>query len=182
MPLPLAGVKVIDLSNVLAGPLATYILALLGADVLKVERPGTGDLSRKMGADAALGKALMGASYLSTNANKRSMTLNLQSAEGREVLKKLAAGADVVFENFRPHTMDKLGLGYAVHMAGMLVAPAVGLAVLEGDPIRAIRLAGAASALEEHAGIWAFPPIRERHELWLAEARSGLDRAAADAA
>lgn len=109
---PLEGVRVLDLSNVLAGPLGTYILALLGAEVIKVERPGTGDLARKMGGDPKRGRALMGTSFFTTNSNKRSITLNLQSTEGKEILLKLAARADVVFENFRPGTMKKLGLGY----------------------------------------------------------------------
>ena len=110
----LEGVKVLDLSNVLAGPLASYALALLGAEVIKIERPGTGDLARKMGASPELGKSLMGASFLSTNSNKKSVTLNLQSAKGREILLRLVDDADVLLENFRPGTMERLGLGYEV--------------------------------------------------------------------
>jgi crotonobetainyl-CoA:carnitine CoA-transferase CaiB-like acyl-CoA transferase len=109
---PLQGVRVLDLSNVLAGPLASYALALLGAEVIKVERPVTGDLARKMGSSPELGKALMGASYLSTNANKKSITLNLQSTKGREILLKLVETTDVLLENFRPGTMERLGIGY----------------------------------------------------------------------
>lgn len=113
MALPLTGVRVLDLSNVIAGPLGTYQLAMLGAEVIKVERPGTGDLSRKMGADPARGRKLMGTSFFSTNAGKRSITLDLKDERGKAIFRKLVADADVVFENFRPGVMDRLGLGYA---------------------------------------------------------------------
>lgn len=114
MPLPLDNVRIIDLSNVVAGPLATYQLAMLGAEVIKVEVPGTGDLARKMGADPLLAKKQMGASFLALNAGKKSLTLNLKSDEGKEVLKRLIRDADVLLENFRPGTMKKLGLSYSV--------------------------------------------------------------------
>jgi CoA:oxalate CoA-transferase len=112
VPRPLEGVRILDLSNVLAGPLGTYFLATLGADVIKVERPKVGDLARKMGADPDRNRKLMGTSYLATSPGKRSITLNLQSAKGREILKRLVSEADAVFENFRPGTMQKLGLSY----------------------------------------------------------------------
>lgn len=112
MPLPLTGVRILDLSNVIAGPLGTYQLAMLGAEVIKVERPVTGDLARKMGADPARGKKLMGTSFFATNAGKRSITLDLKDERGREIFRKLVAEADVVFENFRPGVMKRLGLGY----------------------------------------------------------------------
>lgn len=112
MSKPLAGVRVLDLSNIIAGPLCTYQLAQLGAEVIKVERPGTGDLSRKMGADPAMGRKNMGASFLALNAGKRSITLNIQQEKGREIFRTLAKDADVVFENFRPGVMARLGLGY----------------------------------------------------------------------
>jgi CoA:oxalate CoA-transferase len=111
MTLPLHGVRVLDLTNVIAGPLASYQLALLGAEVIKVEVPGTGDLSRKMGADPELGRRQMGASYLAMNAGKKSITLNLKHARGKQVFRALVADADVVLENFRPGTMERLGLG-----------------------------------------------------------------------
>lgn len=114
MTLPLDGVRVIDLTNVVAGPLASYQLVMLGADVIKIEIPGVGDLSRKMGADPALGKRQMGVSFLTLNAGKKSLTLNLKDDRGKEILKRLVRGADVVLENFRPGTMDDLGLGYDV--------------------------------------------------------------------
>ena len=114
MALPLSGVRVLDLTNVIAGPLCSHQLAMLGADVVKVEVPGTGDLARKMGADPALGERLMGASFLALNAGKKSLTLNLKAPRGKEVLKRLVRDADVVLENFRPGTMKKLGLDYPV--------------------------------------------------------------------
>jgi len=110
MTKPFAGVRVLDLTNVIAGPLASYQLALLGAEVIKIEVPGVGDLARKMGADAALGKRQMGASYLAMNSGKKSITLNLKSAHGKEIFGQLAETADVVLENFRPGAMARLGL------------------------------------------------------------------------
>ncbi len=108
----LDGIRVLDLTNVLAGPFGAYQLALLGAEVIKVEAPGAGDLARQLGADPALNKALMGASFLAQNAGKRSVTINLKSAAGKEVFRRLARTADVVIENFRPGVMERLGLGY----------------------------------------------------------------------
>lgn len=111
-PRPLAGLRILDLSNVIAGPLGTFFLATLGADVIKIERPKTGDLARKMGADVSRNRRLMGASYLATGGGKRSATLNLQSEKGREIFRRMVAQADAVFENFRPGTMEKLGLSF----------------------------------------------------------------------
>jgi crotonobetainyl-CoA:carnitine CoA-transferase CaiB-like acyl-CoA transferase len=108
----LEGVRVIDLTNVLAGPFCCYQLAQLGGDVLKVEVPGSGDLARQLGADPDLNKRLMGASFLAQNAGKRSMTINLKTPAGKEVFRRLTATADVIVENFRPGVMDRLGLGY----------------------------------------------------------------------
>jgi len=108
----LEGIRVLDLTNVLAGPFGAYQLALLGADVIKVEAPGSGDLARQLGADADLNRALMGASFLAQNAGKRSVTVNLKSAAGKEVFHRLVLSADVVIENFRPDVMERLGLGY----------------------------------------------------------------------
>ena len=112
MTKPLNGVKVLDLSNIIAGPLCTYQLALMGADVIKIERPGTGDLSRKMGMDPERGHKQMGVSFLAMNAGKKSITLNLQQERGREIFKQLASNADVVFENYRPGVMARLGLDH----------------------------------------------------------------------
>jgi len=114
----LTGVRVIDLTNVLSGPFCTLHLALLGAEVVKVENPKAGDLARVLGNVPRLNKALMGTSFLAQNANKKSVTLNLKANEGKEVFEKLVARADVVVENFRPDVMPRLGLGYPV-LAGI---------------------------------------------------------------
>jgi CoA:oxalate CoA-transferase len=109
----LAGARVLDLTNVLAGPFCCYQLAQLGADVIKVEVPGSGDLARQLGADPDLNRRRMGSSFLAQNAGKRSITINLKSAKGQDVFKRLVAASDVVVENFRPGVMERLGLGYA---------------------------------------------------------------------
>ncbi len=102
---PLAGVQVLDLTNVLAGPFCCHQLAHLGADVIKVEAPGRGDLARQLGADDALNRAGMGVSFLAQNAGKRSLTLNLKARAGKDLLKRMVRGADVLVENFRPGVM-----------------------------------------------------------------------------
>ena len=89
----LSGIRVLDLTNVLAGPFATLHLALAGAEVIKIENPGGGDLARKLGCVPELNAKLMGTSFLAQNSNKKSITLNLKAPEGREVLQKLAADA-----------------------------------------------------------------------------------------
>lgn len=109
---PLDGIRVLDLTNVLAGPYCCYQLALLGADVIKVERPGSGDLARVLGADPVRNRAGMGISFLAQNAGKRSITLNLKAERGKALLKSMVRTADVVVENFRPGVMARLGLGY----------------------------------------------------------------------
>ncbi len=111
---PLQGIRVLDLTNVLAGPYCCYQLALLGAEVIKVERPGSGDLARELGADPARNRAGMGISFLAQNAGKKSITLDLKSARGKELLKALVHTSDVLVENFRPGVMQRLGLGYEV--------------------------------------------------------------------
>jgi crotonobetainyl-CoA:carnitine CoA-transferase CaiB-like acyl-CoA transferase len=108
----LAGIRILDLANVLAGPFCGYQLAQLGADVIKIEVPGSGDLARQLGVDVGLNRRLMGASFLAQNSGKRSVSLDLKREAGREVFLRLAAGADVVLENFRPGVMARLGLGY----------------------------------------------------------------------
>ncbi len=108
----LENVRVIDLTNVLSGPFATLHLALLGAEVIKIEVPDGGDLARKLGNVSALNKELMGTSFLAQNANKKSLTLNLKVPEGKEVFRRLLKTADVVVENFRPGVMTRLGFGY----------------------------------------------------------------------
>jgi len=112
MATPLRGIRVLDLTNVLAGPFCCHQLAHLGADVIKVETPGTGDLARQLGADAELNRKLMGVSFLAQNPGKRSITVNLKSERGKEVLRKLVSASRVLVENFRPSVMDRLGIGY----------------------------------------------------------------------
>jgi CoA:oxalate CoA-transferase len=109
---PLAGFRVLDLTNVLAGPFCTYQLALMGAEVIKIEAPDCGDLARQLGADPERSRALMGASFLAQNAGKKSVTLDLKQADGKAAFLELTKSADVVVENFRPGVMDRLGLGY----------------------------------------------------------------------
>ena len=107
--LPLEGVRVLDLSRVLAGPYATMMLADLGADVLKVEHPERGDDTRHWGPPFAGGES---AYFLSVNRNKRSIGVDLKDPEGLEKVKKLATSADVLIENMRRGALEKLGLGY----------------------------------------------------------------------
>lgn len=111
---PLAGVRVIDLTQVLAGPYAAYQLGLMGAEVLKIETPGAGDWSRANGVLPDLNAEGMGLTYLTQNANKKSVTLNLKSEEGLSIMKRLLEGADVFIENFRPGTIARLGLPFDV--------------------------------------------------------------------
>src|SRR5438477_2709117 len=106
---PLAGVRVVDLSRVLAGPYATMTLADLGADVVKVEHPVGGDETRSWGPPYAGGES---AYYLSVNRGKRSVALDLKDADGLELALELCARADVVVENFRPGGAARLGVGY----------------------------------------------------------------------
>jgi CoA:oxalate CoA-transferase len=110
----LEGIRVLDLTNVLSGPFASLHLALLGAEVIKIENPKDGDLARKLGIVPDYNKQLMGTSFLAQNCNKKSVSLNTKSAEGKEIFKKLAKDADVIIENFRPGVMDRLGIGYKV--------------------------------------------------------------------
>ena len=110
----LEGIKVLDLTNVLSGPFASLHLALLGAEVIKIENPKDGDLARKLGIVPEYNKQLMGTSFLAQNCNKRSVSLNTKSPEGKAIFKKLVVDADIVIENFRPGVMDRLDIGYAV--------------------------------------------------------------------
>ena len=106
---PLAGVAVLDLTQILAGPMCTMVLADMGADVIKVEKPNGGDDNRRMGPPFVKDWS---AGFLAVNRNKRSLALDLQNEEGRKVFKRLVEGADVVVENFRPGVMERLGLAY----------------------------------------------------------------------
>jgi crotonobetainyl-CoA:carnitine CoA-transferase CaiB-like acyl-CoA transferase len=106
---PLKGIRVLDLTRVLAGPYCAMLLGDMGAEVIKVEEPGKGDDTRGWPPFAG-GESTY---FMSVNRNKKSVTLNLKAPEGRELLKKLAKKSDVLLENFRTGTMEKLGLGYA---------------------------------------------------------------------
>jgi crotonobetainyl-CoA:carnitine CoA-transferase CaiB-like acyl-CoA transferase len=106
---PLAGVRVLDLTRVLAGPFCSLMLADMGAEVIKVEEPGKGDDTRTWPPFAG-GESTY---FMSVNRGKKSLTLNLKAPGGRQVLKRLVRRSDVLLENFRPGTMDRLGLGYA---------------------------------------------------------------------
>ena len=106
-------VRVLDLTNVLAGPFCCYQLAQLGADVIKIEAPASGDLARQLGTDTDLNRSLMGVSFLAQNAGKRSLTTNLKSPGGKEIFRRLVATADVIVENFRSGVMQRLGFSYA---------------------------------------------------------------------
>jgi crotonobetainyl-CoA:carnitine CoA-transferase CaiB-like acyl-CoA transferase len=109
---PLSGIRVLDLTNVLAGPYCSYQLMLLGAEVVKVEIPGQGDLARHLGPDPALNEAGLGASFLAQNAGKKSVELDLKDPAGREAFTGLVREADVLLENFRAGVMDRLGFGW----------------------------------------------------------------------
>ena len=106
---PLEGVKVLDLTRVLAGPYCTMMLADMGADVVKIERPGAGDDTRAFGPPFLNGES---AYFLSINRNKRSVTLDLKHEKALAILRQLLETADVVVENFRPGTMESFGFAY----------------------------------------------------------------------
>ncbi|CAH1659446.1 Formyl-CoA transferase [Hyphomicrobiales bacterium] len=107
-----SGIRIVDFTHVLSGPFCTYQLGLLGADVIKVEEPGLGDYMRRRGSDRDLRRRLMGDHFLSLNANKRSIVIDLTSKDGAAVARRLIDDADVVVENFRAGVMEGLGLGY----------------------------------------------------------------------
>ena len=107
---PLSGIRIIDLTQVLAGPYATYQLALMGAEVLKIEQPGIGDWTRHGDAPEGLENQKMATAFLTQNAGKKSITLDLKKTEDLDQLKGLIKTADVFVENFRPGTATKLGL------------------------------------------------------------------------
>ncbi|WP_066259184.1 CaiB/BaiF CoA transferase family protein [Hydrogenophaga flava] len=109
----LHGVRVLDLTHVLAGPFAGYQLAVMGAEVIKIESPEEPDQARYQGSDAALNDAGMGTAFLSQASNKKALALNLKTEAGRQVLRQLVKTADVLIENYRPGAFDALGLGYA---------------------------------------------------------------------
>ena len=106
----LEGIRIIDMTHNQAGPACTQILAWLGADVIKLEEPGKGDVARTNMRDQDSDSLF----FLILNANKQSLTLNLKTEEGKELFKKVIEKADVLVENFSPGALDRLGLGYKV--------------------------------------------------------------------
>lgn len=123
---PLEGIRVVDLSRVLAGPYCTMILGDLGAEVIKVEMPGEGDDTRKWGPPFIEGESSY---FLSINRSKKSITVNLKHPEGKRILEKLIKNSDVLVENFRPGTIDKLGFGWE-HVSK--INPAIVMASISG--------------------------------------------------
>jgi crotonobetainyl-CoA:carnitine CoA-transferase CaiB-like acyl-CoA transferase len=109
---PYEGIRIVDLTQILAGPYCTYQLGLLGAEIIKIEMPGQGDWVRVTGVDPALAKAGMGTHFLAQNAGKKSVTVNMKDERGLGIIKKLIATADVFVENFRPGAAKRLGLAY----------------------------------------------------------------------
>ncbi|MEO7937908.1 MAG: CoA transferase, partial [Burkholderiaceae bacterium] len=109
-PRPLTGIRILDLTTVLAGPYCTYQLALLGAEVTKLERPGQGDWARS--GSPVTGIPDLSAQFVAQNAAKRSITLNLQTERGQALALRLMAQADVVVENFSAGVADRLGIGF----------------------------------------------------------------------
>ncbi len=108
----LSGIRVLDLTNVLAGPFCCHQLAHMGAEVIKIEAVGRGDLARQLGADKGLASCKMGISFLAQNAGKKSLSLDLKSEDGKAIFQRLLDTADVLVENFRPGVMARLGLNY----------------------------------------------------------------------
>lgn len=109
----LHGIRVLDLTHVLAGPFAGYQLAVMGAEVIKIESPDEPDQARFQGSDPKLNDAGLGTAFLSQASNKKSLALNLKTEAGRQVLRQLVKTADILIENYRPGAFDALGLGYA---------------------------------------------------------------------
>ena len=110
--LPLAGVRVFECASIIAGPYCSYMLTLLGAETIKLERPSQGDWMRRQGGDAALAAAGLGSAFLSCNAGKRSVALNLKDPRGVKIAREIASRADVMIENWRPGTAARLGVGF----------------------------------------------------------------------
>jgi crotonobetainyl-CoA:carnitine CoA-transferase CaiB-like acyl-CoA transferase len=109
---PLSGIRVLDLTNVLAGPYCSYQLMLLGAEVVKIEVPGQGDLARHLGPDSELNRAGLGTSFLAQNAGKKSVEIDLKDAADRTDFEDMVRGADVLLENFRAGVLARLGFGW----------------------------------------------------------------------
>lgn len=177
--LPLAGVRVADLSRVLAGPYCTMAMADLGAEVVKVERPGEGDETRGWGPPFT--EAGDSAYFLSVNRNKRSIAVDLGAEEGRAIVLDLCAGADVVVENFRPGGAERLGVGYEAVRARN---PSVVWTSITGfGTERAPGRAGYDFVAQAEAGLMHItgPPGEEPHKVGVAvsDVLTGLNAAVA---
>jgi crotonobetainyl-CoA:carnitine CoA-transferase CaiB-like acyl-CoA transferase len=172
--LPLAGVRVLDLSRVLAGPYCTMLLADLGAEVVKVERPGEGDETRAWGPPWAGGET---AYFLSVNRSKRSVALDLSVPAGRDVALALAERADVVVENFRPGGLERLGLGWETLHARNPVLVLCSIRGLRGDRASYDFVAQAESGIMAITG----PADGEPHKVGVAvvDVLAGLNAAVA---
>lgn len=109
---PLEGIRVLDLTHVLAGPFCTHQLGVLGADVIKVEPPGNPDMTREEGVVPALNDAGYGTYFQAQNAGKRAITLNLKDKAGRKILRSLIETADVLVQNYAGDALQELGFGY----------------------------------------------------------------------
>lgn len=107
------GIRVVDTTHVLAGPFASYQMAVLGAEVIKVESPGDPDQARMQGSDRGLNNIGMGTAFMAQASNKKTLALDLKTVDGREAMKRLLSTADVFVENYRPGAFEELGLGYA---------------------------------------------------------------------
>jgi crotonobetainyl-CoA:carnitine CoA-transferase CaiB-like acyl-CoA transferase len=110
---PLNGCRILDLTHVLAGPYCTQLLALLGAEVIKIEPPDSGDMTRRGGPIPSLNQQGRGLGFCAQNADKASLTVNLKSPAGLDIVKRLVAEADVFVENYRPGVAERLGIGYS---------------------------------------------------------------------
>ena len=112
MSVAFEGIRIADFTRVLSGPFATYQLGLLGAEVIKIEAPGKGDIARRMLDPAGFGKGSLSPMFAGVNANKRSIAVDLKRPEGQAVAKRIVEQADVLVQNFRPGVIDRLGFGY----------------------------------------------------------------------
>src|SRR6266436_5698528 len=160
MPKPLDGVKVLDMTRVLAGPYCTMMLGDMGADVVKIERPESGDDTRGYGPPFVNGES---AYFMSINRSKRSLTLNLKHPEALKTLQRLIETADVLVENFRPGTMESFGFGYTGPKSDLpgydlIIQGEGGVASLTGDPNGPPYKVGSSQA-DIVAGMMAFQGI-----------------------
>ncbi len=161
MSLPLEGIKVIDFTGVQAGPACTQMLAWFGADVLKVERPGVGDITRRQLRDIPDVDALY---FTMLNSNKRSLELNTKTPEGKEIMEKLIREADVLVENFGPGVMDRMGLTWEhIHEINPRLIFGSVKGFSDGHPYSDIKVyenvAQCAGGAASTTGFWDGPPI-----------------------